>query len=927
MERRPTRELPPGYSHPMFHSPSLKPWLAGMALALLPVLSPAQTNVTVNANQPVRTVTNRMFGINAVMWDPDLATTQTIDLVNAAGLRFIRIPGGSVSDEYHWNINRSLSNTWSWASGMDAFTTLIAGANAQVTAVANYGTGTPEEAAAWVAYANAPANLQGTPADVVIGTDANGMDWKTAGYWSALRASAKLATDDGSNFLRQGRTAPIGIKYWEIGNEIYGNWETDHNAVPHDPYTYAVRAKVYIAKMKAVDPSIKIGVVATVGEDSYANNTSHPATNPRTGVTHNGWTPVMLSTLKTLGVTPDFLIYHRYDQQPGQETDAGLLSSPHTWLQDAASLRQQLSDYLGAAGAGVALIATENNSVSSLPGKQSTSIVNGLFYADTLGNVLQTEFRGYMWWALRNGPPTSNGAITGNMSSSLYGWRNYGDYGILSTPVTGGDTTYYDAYPVYYMMKLVSHFARGDDTVVAASSDNPLLDAFAVRGTDGRLRLLLINKSPTADTTANITLTGFTPSANATEYSYGVQQDDAARTGTGTNDVATSSLPNAGATFSLTVPHYTAAVVALSLAKPLIVLQPVGGSVGSGANVTLSVEAEGTGTVTYQWRKDGTAIAGATSATLSLSGVTPADSGSYTVVVNDDTGVAVTSQAAGLSVSGSAYVPPASTLINISTRTEVGTGGNVMIAGFTIAGTGSKKVLIRAVGPGLVPYQVNGVLVDPQLVVTKSDGTFIAWDDDWGTGDTAAITAAGNSVGAFPLAAGSRDAALILTLPAGAYTAIVQGAVGGTGIGLAEVYDLDGSSATRLINLSTRAEVGTGAQAMIGGFAVRGTAPRKVLIRAVGPGLAQWIGGTLPDPMLAIINPTTKATVATNDDWGTPDGSAITAADAATGAFPLAVGSKDAAILTSLPSGGYTPQVTDKNDASGVALFELYEAP
>jgi len=126
-------------------------------------------------------------------------------------------------------------------------------------------------------------------------------------------------------------TNHYGFKYWEIGNECYGSWETDTNTVARDPYTYAQRFQQYYTQMKAIDPTIKIGAVAVPGEDSYANNTNHPVVNPVTGVTHNGWTPVMLTTLKGLGVIPDFLIYHRYPESPGAESDQGLLLSSSTW--------------------------------------------------------------------------------------------------------------------------------------------------------------------------------------------------------------------------------------------------------------------------------------------------------------------------------------------------------------------------------------------------------------------------------------------------------------------------------------------------------------------------------------------------------------------------------------------------------------------
>lgn len=276
-------------------------------LAFLAVLRlSAQTaTLSIDASQIVRTVDERVFGLNATMWDGNAGTTQTVNLLNAAGVRAIRIPGGSASDEYHWRLNKSLSNTWNWASGMNNFANLITGLNAQAFVTVNYGTGTPEEAAAWVAYANSSASLLGTASDVTLGNDSASYNWQTASYWSNLRNSAKLGTDDGMNFLRVSRSSTYALKNWEIGNECYGSWEADTHAVKWDPVTYATVAKAYIEKMKAVDPTIKIGVVVQAGEDTLdAGSPQTPTvTNPRTGVAHKGWTPRLLATLKTLGVT------------------------------------------------------------------------------------------------------------------------------------------------------------------------------------------------------------------------------------------------------------------------------------------------------------------------------------------------------------------------------------------------------------------------------------------------------------------------------------------------------------------------------------------------------------------------------------------------------------------------------------------------
>ena len=635
-----------------FSTASSKSRLIFLVVALAVVVRAQNVSVSVDASHAVRTVDERVFGINAVMWDGQSASAQTISMLQAAGLRAIRIPGGSASDEYHWAVNKSLNNTFTWATGVNGFNQLISGVNTQAFVTANYGTGTPEEAAAWVAYANASAGLLGSGSDVSIGVDAKGADWKTSGYWSNLRNSAPLTANDGSNFLRVSRSSPVGAKYWEIGNECYGTWETDVQSVAHDPFTYATRAAGYIAKMKAVDPTIKVGVVAVTGEDSSVNNHNHSAVNPRTAATHYGWTPVMLATFKALGVFPDFLIYHRYDQGPGAESDSKLLQSAGTWPTDAADLRRQLTDYLGAAGAGVELVVTENNSVYTNPGKQSTSLVNGLFLADSTGNLLQTEFNSLLWWDLRNGQDNGQGNPPSgeNNSASLYGWRNYGDYGILSTPSSFGSKTYYDAYPTYYVMKLLSKFARGGDTIVSAASGNSLLSIYAAKRVDGSLSLLVINKDPANALAASIALSGFTPSAAATVYSYGKPQDDAAHTGSGSTDIAATSLAVGGPTFTASFASYSATV--LSLPAPM-----ANQSADAGASVTLGAAANST--ATYQWQLNGANLAGATGATLTLDNVQPANAGLYTAVVTS--GAAATGDPAILGIRSTSKVIGAGT--------------------------------------------------------------------------------------------------------------------------------------------------------------------------------------------------------------------------------------------------------------------------
>ena len=177
-------------------------------------------------------------------------------------------------------------------------------------------------------------------------------------------------------------------------------------------------------------------------------------------------------------------------------------------------------------------------------------------------------------------------------------------------------------------------------------------------------------------------------------------------------------------------------------------------------------------------------------------------------------------------------------LANLSTRAEAGTGANVLIAGFAIGPGAGKPVLIRAAGPALGAFGLAGTLTDPVLTLFNAAGAAIAGNDNWLAADAATMTA----VGAFAFSPGSRDAALVTTLAPGAYTAQVTPATGSgqagtggtTGLVLVEVYEV-GATGAKLVNLSTRAQVGTGASVMIPGLAIAaGTGPRRLLVRAAG---------------------------------------------------------------------------------------------
>ena len=842
--------------------------LAGCAVALVSAAAArAQANVTVDATSVVRTVDNRMFGLNTAVWDGTFSDPQTLAALKAVDAGVLRYPGGSTSDDFNW-----LTSTLVMEGGgpgstdFDTFAATAKAIGAQVVITTNYGTGSPAQAAAWVLYSNV-----------------------AKGY---------------------------GFKYWEIGNECYGTWEDDAQSVPHDGFTYATRAVEYILAMRGIDPTIKIGVVADASEDSYSNGTTLVVMNPVTGTPHSGFTPVMLATMKTLGVLPDFLIYHSYAQNPTNENDATLLQSASAWQANATELRTQLTDYLGPSGAAIELLVTENNSASYDPGKQTTSLVNGLYMADSVCNVMQTEFNSLIWWDLHNGQQTMY-----NNSMSLYGWRQYGDYGI--------ESPMHDPYPTYYVMKLMSNFARGGDRVVKATSDTSLLAAYSVLRANGTLSVLVINKSPTLTYNVSFTINGYSPIPSAKVYSYGIPQDTAAQTGAGSADVAVTSISNAAGSFSASFAPYSVTLVSLSTpsATPTATSQPVSQTVASGSTVVFGFTANGIPAPTYQWFRNGVAIPSATSPTLVISGATAANAGNYTCTATNSSG-AVTSSVAALGVVSTANP---GRLVNISCRATVGTGANILIAGFVVGGAGTagkESLLIRGSGPALVPFGVTGTLADPQLQLF-SGSTVLGTNNGWAGATT--ISNAASAVGAFAWSSPtSHDAALLETLSGGGYTAQIAGESNDTGIALAEVYDATPAgtytaTSLRIVNISARVQVGTGGNILIAGFAIGGSTSRTVLIRASGPALVPFgVTGTLPDPELQLYSGANV--IEGNKGWG---GSAqISTAAVSVGAFAWgSSASADSAILVTLPPGAYTVQVSGASGDTGIALVEVYEVP
>ena len=263
---------------------------------------------------------------------------------------------------------------------------------------------------------------------------------------------------------------------------------------------------------------------------------------------------------------------------------------------------------------------------------------------------------------------------------------------------------------------------------------------------------------------------------------------------------------------------------------------------------------------------------------------------------------------------GSSPTPPPHALQNSSTRLSVQTNDNVLIGGFIIRG-GTKKVEVRGIGPSLTQSGVAGVVANPTLELYDSTNTLIASNDDWVNSDQRRAIADSK----IPPLSG-RESAIIASLAEGNYTAIVRGANSTTGVGLVEIYDLDNAATIHLKNLSTRGRVETSENVMIGGFILGGGVATNMIVRGLGPSLANsGVSGALANPSLDLYN-AQGTLIDSNDDWMN---SANKAAISNSGLAPT--NGLEAAVYDSLVAGNYTAIVRGVNSTTGVGLVEIYE--
>jgi hypothetical protein len=661
-----TYQLPSGPSYNF--AAAINPTYVGLAAV------PAQLSTTVNTGTVVGPVATNMLGVNLAWWDDKLTTSQTQQMVQAAGLAAFRFPGGSSSDDYHFNVSNNFND--SVANTIPQFAKFIESVGGTGLVTLDYGSGSPQEGAAELAY------LEGSPTDTtVIGTGLewndstnqwNQINWQTVGYWANLRAATPLAHDDGYNFLRINHPAAFtGITEWEVGNEEYGSWETDHHGTAgpggistgaqHDPATYAAFAHAFAGYAAEIDSGISIGI-----------DSGDP------GASYNNWIKNVLTQGQAIGFVPGFISDHSYMQGPGQESDTTLLlhtvsdpSSVLDWSTRHADYQTLLQTTLGSQASGVQVMGTEFNSVYTNPGKQSTSLVNGLFIADSIGSLLDSGYTGGFVWDLRNGWDT-----TQNNSPSLYGWRQGGDYGLLGDPNTSTppSTGPYVPYPNYFAEQLASKIVLTGGQVVSASSNYQDLTAYAVLEVNGHLELLVINKNPYANLNEQFTLQGFTPNGHAQVWQYGEAQDYAqSQTTDGSAALAdlTTTLTLNGSSFNYTFPAYSMTVLDLTpsmAATHFTVSAPASATAGQAFSITVMAQdvsnqtAAYTGTIHFTSSDMGAGVSLPADYTFTVadagvhtfSGVTLVTAGNQTLTATDTVNASITGTSNNILVNAAA---------------------------------------------------------------------------------------------------------------------------------------------------------------------------------------------------------------------------------------------------------------------------------
>jgi hypothetical protein len=524
--------------------------------------------VTIQADKLTGFLAPRALGLASSIGDSHLTDPLMPQILQSSGVTTLRYPGGRYSDNFHWSTYKSSAwqgKTAAYAPSDDFghFVGLMDQFGTGVFTV-NYGSnldgsagGTPQEAAAWVAYA------MGDPANpLAIGKDASGHDWQTVGYWASLRAAQPLPTDDGMNFLRIGHPNPVLIKYWEVGNEVYqngfyggqGNEEDLHAPYPPDakdneklrrknpnlsPQAYGKALVDYSKAMKAVDGRIKVGAALDIplsGDWSTSEWVQDPISGKYSqsgfsveaagkGGAHKDFDAGIdwdKNVLAVAGKDIDFVSLHWYTGDTTQASNWQSLDNAKTlmepedgWPKILSALSDLIQKNCGENAKHIQVLVTELGLKSYI--KIPDPIVPALFAADAYTTLI---------------------GVSPNID-----WNDMRNGGFLDDDSKPG--------PIYFALQMVRQVAAPNDNMVATTSSNPLLSVHAFARANGKVGIMLINKDSKNNATVKITISGANLAAAGTRFDFGKNNPGTQYMVPG---VAATGL---GSSFTVTVPAYT----------------------------------------------------------------------------------------------------------------------------------------------------------------------------------------------------------------------------------------------------------------------------------------------------------------------------------------------------------------------------------
>ena len=527
--------------------------------------------VTVQADKPRAFLAPRALGVSWDMAGNEIQEPLLPQILASSGVTTLRYPGSRSADTYHWSTNKnigpgntanSINDFGRFAKLLDHFGTAVITVNSGSNLDGTAG-GSPEEAAAWVAYAMGdPSNNK------EIGKDASGNDWRTVGYWASLRASQPLPADDGFNFLRIAHPSPVLIKYWEVGNEVYRNGFYDGNGSEYDlhapfakdpkdnekqrkrnpalsPDAYGSAFLEFAKAMKAVDSRIKVGASLDIPLATDWNLSADWVQDPISGkffqkgsaeaaglgAVQKGFDAGVdwdKNVLKVAGKEMDFVSLHWYVGETTEASHYKDLDSAKTLtkLQEEprnilAALEELLQKCCGQNGQNIQVLVTEIGirPYVNVPDK----MVSALFAADAYVTLVEYGMANITWGTL------------------------HGDF--LTDDNKPG--------AVYFAPQLVRRMADLNDQIVTAASSNPLLSVHAALHKDGSLGLMLINKDPKNSAAVKISISGIKLAPAGNRYDFG--KNNSAK------DYAVPAVTASelGNEFTVSIPSYTVTVLVI----------------------------------------------------------------------------------------------------------------------------------------------------------------------------------------------------------------------------------------------------------------------------------------------------------------------------------------------------------------------------